>query len=117
MTDHLQVLLRKAGYHLHTTAEKEIVRMIKEKTCYVALSPSKEEKESHSGGSARIEEFRLPDGNIIRVSKVALFAVHSLMYLLSVTQKYSWERSGIGLQNSCLHRNWLEWNMQVCIKW
>lgn len=39
--------------------------MIKEKTCYIALSPSKEEKESQSGG--RGEEFKLPDGNIIRV--------------------------------------------------
>lgn len=68
VTDHLQVLLRKSGYHLHTTAEKEIVRMIKEKTCYIALSPSKEERESQSGGSGRSEEFRLPDGNIIRVS-------------------------------------------------
>lgn len=28
MTDHLQLLLRKAGYHLHTSAEKEVVRMI-----------------------------------------------------------------------------------------
>lgn len=28
VTDHLQLLLRKSGYHLHTTAEKEVVRMI-----------------------------------------------------------------------------------------
>ncbi|SCZ90862.1 BZ3500_MvSof-1268-A1-R1_Chr1-3g02325 [Microbotryum saponariae] len=66
VTEHLQLLLRKAGYHLHTTAEKEVVRMIKEKTCYVALSPAKEEKESQGGG--RGEDFRLPDGNLIRVS-------------------------------------------------
>ena len=32
VTDHLQLLLRKAGYHLHTTAEKEVVRMISEST-------------------------------------------------------------------------------------
>ncbi|SGY31207.1 BQ5605_C002g01215 [Microbotryum silenes-dioicae] len=72
VTEHLQLLLRKAGYHLHTTAEKEVVRMISvfgihiEKTCYVALSPAKEEKESQGGG--RGEDFRLPDGNLIRVS-------------------------------------------------
>ncbi|GAA5862485.1 hypothetical protein JCM5296_000370 [Sporobolomyces johnsonii] len=65
VTDHLQLLLRKAGYHLHTTAEKEVVRMIKEKTCYVALSPAKEEKEAQGGG--RGEDFRLPDGNVIRL--------------------------------------------------
>lgn len=28
VTDHLQLLLRKSGYHLHTSAEKEVVRMI-----------------------------------------------------------------------------------------
>lgn len=37
-----------------------------EKTCYVALSPAKEEKEAQGGG--RGEDFRLPDGNVIRVS-------------------------------------------------
>ncbi|KAM0748454.1 actin-like protein [Meredithblackwellia eburnea MCA 4105] len=66
VTDHLQLLLRKAGYHLHTTAEKEVVRQIKEKHCYVALSPAKEEKESQGGGG-RTEDYRLPDGNVIRL--------------------------------------------------
>lgn len=37
VTDHLQLLLRKAGHHLHTTAEREVVRTIKEKCCYIAL--------------------------------------------------------------------------------
>ena len=32
VTDHLQLLLRKSGYHLHTTAEKEVVRMISEQS-------------------------------------------------------------------------------------
>ncbi|KAM0793509.1 Actin-2 [Microbotryomycetes sp. NB124-2] len=63
VTDHLQLLLRKSGYHLHTSAEKEVVRSIKEKACYIALSPTKEEKESQG----RTEEFRLPDGNLIRL--------------------------------------------------
>jgi centractin len=63
VTDHLQLLLRKSGNHLHTTAEREVVRTIKEKCCYIALNPVKEEKEA-----ARIEEFRLPDGHIIEVN-------------------------------------------------
>ena len=62
VTDHLQLLLRKSGNHLHTTAEREVVRTIKEKCCYIALNPVKEEKEA-----ARIEEFRLPDGHVIEV--------------------------------------------------
>ena len=63
VTDYLQLLLRKSGHSLYTTAEKEIVRTIKEKCCYVALSPLKEEKES--GG--QVEEYKLPDGNSIMV--------------------------------------------------
>jgi centractin len=63
VTEHLQLLLRKAGHHLHTTAEREVVRSIKEKNCYVALNPHKEEKETAS----RTEAFRLPDGNTIAV--------------------------------------------------
>lgn len=63
VTDHLQLLLRKSGHHLHTTAEREVVRTIKEKCCFVALNPAKEEKDS----LGRLEEFRLPDGNVIQV--------------------------------------------------
>ena len=63
VTDHLQLLLRKAGHHLHTSAEREVVRTIKEKCCYIALSPSKEEKESEG----LQEEFKLPDGKSIMV--------------------------------------------------
>jgi centractin len=37
ITDHLQLLLRRAGYSFNTTAEKEIVRTIKETACYVGL--------------------------------------------------------------------------------
>jgi hypothetical protein len=63
VTDHLQLLLRKSGNHLHTTAEREVGRTIKEKCCYIALNPAKEEKEA-----PRIEEFRLPDGHVIEVN-------------------------------------------------
>lgn len=63
VTDHLQLLLRKQGHHLHTSAEREVVRTIKEKCCYVAANPAKEEKDT----AGRTEEFRLPDGNAIQV--------------------------------------------------
>jgi centractin len=36
VTYHLMQLLRRSGYSLHTTAEFEIVKKIKEKWCYVA---------------------------------------------------------------------------------
>jgi Actin len=43
-----------------------VVRTIKEKCCYVALNPAKEEKDS----AGRSEEFRLPDGNTVQVCKL-----------------------------------------------
>lgn len=67
VTEHLQVLLRKSGAIFHTSAEKEVVRLIKEKTCFVALDPRKEEKEWAGGGVGRLEEYRLPDGNLLKV--------------------------------------------------
>jgi centractin len=64
VTESLQTHLRKAGYNLHTSAEKEVVRMIKEKCCYIAMNPAKEEKEVKES-----EEFKLPDGNTIKVGQ------------------------------------------------
>ncbi|KAF2087767.1 Actin/actin-like protein [Saccharata proteae CBS 121410] len=70
VTEHLQTLLRKAGYVFHTSAEKEVVRNIKEKTGYIALDPAKEEKE-WSSGTGRAEQksvdYTLPDGNKLRI--------------------------------------------------
>ncbi|RKP34636.1 actin-related protein [Dimargaris cristalligena] len=63
VTDYLQLLLRKSGYHFHTSAEKEVVRIIKEKTCYVALNPSKEEKDFGN----KSNDFVLPDGQVIKL--------------------------------------------------
>ncbi|KAG7378731.1 Alpha-centractin [Phytophthora pseudosyringae] len=44
VTRHLQLLLRRAGYNFQTSAESEVVREIKEKLCYVAFNPTKEEQ-------------------------------------------------------------------------
>lgn len=87
VTDHLQLLLRKAGYNLSTTAEKEVVRIIKEKACYVALNPVKEEKEA--GGGSKAEEFRLPDGNIVRVRLI----VQNLFNQVLTPSPYSLDRN------------------------
>ena len=87
VTDHLQLLLRKAGHHLHTTAEREVVRTIKEKCCYVALNPAKEEKDS----LGRSEEFRLPDGNTVQVCfcRLIVSRVPALMIVVSLARSGS----------------------------
>lgn len=70
VTEYMQLLFRKSGYVFHTSAEKEVVRLIKEKTTYVALDLRKEEKEwSQAGGrpEGKVVEYSLPDGNKIKV--------------------------------------------------
>jgi len=63
VTEYLQLLLRKSGYKFTTTAEKEVVRIIKEKTCYVATNPTKEEKDTNG----KFDDFTLPDGNVVKL--------------------------------------------------
>eukprot|EP00164_Ancoracysta_twista_P011629 GFYU01017998.1.p1 GENE.GFYU01017998.1~~GFYU01017998.1.p1 ORF type:complete len:380 (-),score=106.84 GFYU01017998.1:154-1293(-) len=65
VTDYMQILLRKSGYRFHTTSEREIVRMIKEKCCYVALNPQKEE--GFETETTDQHSFKLPDGNVIQL--------------------------------------------------
>ncbi|KAL8960913.1 MAG: hypothetical protein Q9193_002455 [Seirophora villosa] len=70
VTEHMQLLFRKSGLVLHTSAEKEIVRDIKEKTCYVAPDPKKEEREwiQHNGRpEGKLVEYALPDGKKVKI--------------------------------------------------
>lgn len=66
VTKQLSLLLRKAGVALHTTAEIETVRSIKETASYVAANPSLEETMVIEGRyrppTSSQETYRLPDG-------------------------------------------------------
>ncbi|KAF8461894.1 actin family [Kalaharituber pfeilii] len=66
VTEYLQMLLRKSGAVFHTSAEKEVVRLMKEKTAYIALDPKKEEKDWASR-TDKTEEYKLPDGNMLKL--------------------------------------------------
>nr|CAD7406827.1 unnamed protein product [Timema cristinae] len=59
---YLRLLLRKEGVNFRTTAEFEIVRTIKEKACYLANNPLKEE-------TVETEKFQyvLPDGSTLDI--------------------------------------------------
>ena len=62
VTRYLKTLIRKEGFNFRTTAEFEIVRSIKEKLCYLATNPQKEE----SGETEKIS-YILPDGKTLEV--------------------------------------------------
>lgn len=75
VTRHLRLLLRKEGINFKTTAEFEIVRTIKERSCYLASNPQKEE-------TIETEKFQyvLPDGSHLEVIK--LFTLLTLLITL-----------------------------------
>jgi len=62
VTRYLKTLIRREGFNFRSTAEFEIVRSIKEKVCYLATNPQKEE-------TVETEKFayKLPDGKTFEI--------------------------------------------------
>ncbi|PHH82130.1 hypothetical protein CDD82_6888 [Ophiocordyceps australis] len=69
VTEYLQTLLRKSGYVFHTSAEKEVVRLIKESLSYMAHDPRREERDwiGVKPHESKYAEYVLPDGNKLKI--------------------------------------------------
>jgi len=90
ITEYLMLLMKRAGYNFHTSAEFQIVKNMKEKIWTATVSPLKEEDYKEKNKHADIEYF-LPDGGKVNLRTEHMEAPE----ILFTPQKIGLEYPGI----------------------
>ncbi|QLQ79633.1 hypothetical protein HG537_0C02800 [Torulaspora globosa] len=70
ITEQLQYHIRReSGSWLFSSSEREMVRIMKEKGCYISLDPRKEAEEYQFGSKKLSKKFKLPDGKVLALNE------------------------------------------------
>jgi len=67
LTNYMMRQLLQLGYSFRTTAEKETVRKMKEKLCFVSLDFQKDIEKDKKG--ELLKSYELPDGKVIKIGR------------------------------------------------
>lgn len=88
VTENLWLQLRRAGYTFHTSAEFDIVRQIKEATCYLLFQPQKNLPHTFGKPANASTNYKLPDGTNITIDKERFLAPEILFNPILIGSEY-----------------------------